>query len=175
MLCQGASDKAAECPLMPAKKSGRRPAGRLITIVPDRSRLSLGSEARIAAKFLRQHGADPSLVPRPGIDTDEARRSWLQKRSPLVRTLPLWAIDLAAAILDQIPIRQERPANRPKDYLTKDAEFWKQTFGMTSAEAARWAVTLDPLHRRSDDDTDLDAKAQKVSRRLYRKPTPKRK
>src|SRR5262245_57762317 len=109
---------------MPAKKS-RFPLSPPITKVPDRSRLPLGSEGRIAAKFLRQYGANPSLVPRPGIDTDEARQTWLNERSSPVRKVPLWVLDLAAAVLDQIPVRQDRPANRPKDDLTKAAEFWE--------------------------------------------------
>ncbi|WP_426615385.1 hypothetical protein [Bradyrhizobium sp. McL0616] len=164
------------------KKAAKRKATPRATLVVDRSRLPLGSEARLAVNFLRQYGANPSLAPRPGIDPDEAREFWLQTRSRSARKLPLWVIDLAAAILAQIPMRQDRPANRPADKLTTDLEFWVNVFGMTPAKGARWVVSADAYRRERDESadqaTDLDGETEKLARRIYKKrkrgvPKPK--
>lgn len=66
-------------------KAKRRAPQKRVTQVPDRSAMPLGREAQMAVANLRQYGADPDCVPRPGIDDNAAQQHWFQTRSRLTK------------------------------------------------------------------------------------------
>ena len=125
-----------------AKRRGEKKAA---LPVPDRARgVPLGREARMAVENLRLYGANPDCVPRPGIDDDAAQQHWFQTRSAAgweKKRVPLWVADLAAAVLQQIPVRHDRPRGRPRDAATDELEFWLMGGGSVD-ENARWTETL---------------------------------
>ena len=47
--------------------------------------MPLRREAQMAVANLRQYGADPDCVPRPGIDDNAAQQHWFQTRSRLTK------------------------------------------------------------------------------------------
>ena len=121
------------------------------------------------AQYLRGRGADPKSV--PDLRKDVARSDWIVARGRDVTRVPMWYLDWAAAILEQIPQRSRRKAGHPKQDAVKDVEFWAQ--GMPIAEAARMVATLEA--RRSDDDRsedDIHKRANDLKRQGYRRPKP---
>lgn len=158
------------------KKAGakpkRKPKPRVTEVLDRVEGVPLGREAQHVAALLRSFGSDPSLV--PDLRADAARVAFLSERArPLRRSLPMWVLDLAAAVLAQIPLRAEarrKRRGRPRDPDTEEVEFW-QLGGGTTAEAARLVATLRARRQGQDDD---HAEAERLARRLYRKPKAKR-
>ena len=101
---------------MTTRKPGKRAGRPKMNAVPDRSpNVPLGIEAQVLAELLRSGGAEPGLVPTDLMD-DAAMKQWQETRMSPARVLPLWVIDLAAAILATIPppkiTRKGRPLGR---------------------------------------------------------------
>ena len=122
----------------------RRKVG--VTKVPDRTPgVPLGREARAAVESLRAYGADPDCV--PSLDDAEARKEWLQARSRPARNVERSVLDLAAAVLQQIPERHDRPRGRPRDAATEALELWQ----LGGGEAATDARNIETLRARREE------------------------
>jgi hypothetical protein len=121
------------------KKKKRKPTPGT-TIVKDRFiGFPLGRETQMLAEFLRGRGAVPKLV--PDLRDDAARTEWVNVRQRAT-TVPMWYLDWAAVILEQIQERSLRKAGRSKRDAVKSVEAWA-ALGMPIAEAARMRATLE--------------------------------
>jgi hypothetical protein len=150
----------------------RRKAKPRTTLVPDRSTwpMPLGSEAAMLARFLRNVGADGARAVLPGSSGKE-RKDWMESRSRFAKRLPMWMLDLAVAILEQIPIREDRPQGRRREDATARVELLSAGGNTTKAaklvaelEAAREAAASG---KRPSDDA-VAARAEALARRVYR-------
>ena len=130
--------------------------------------IPLGYEAQMLAQYLRGRGADPKSVPDPRDDV--ARSEWTAARGRDVTRVPMWYLDWAAAILEQIPRRSLRKPGRPKTEAVRDVEFWADVMRMPGADAARLVATIEA--RRSGDDMSDDAieeRAEQLAHEVYRR------
>ena len=138
----------------------RRKAG--VTKVPDRTPgVPLGREARAAVESLRAYGADPDCV--PPLDDAEARKEWLQARSRPARNVERWVLDLAAAVLQQIPERHDRPRGRPRDAATETLELWRIGGGSSRRGCKAGGNPARPARGKADNEnlTDEERKVKK--------------
>jgi hypothetical protein len=107
---------------MTARKPAKRAARPKTTAVPDRSpNVPLGIEAQVLAQLLCNAGAEPGLVPIDLMD-DAAKKQWQETRKSPAPVLPLWVIDLAAAILATIPRRKITRKGRPLGRAVAETE-----------------------------------------------------
>jgi hypothetical protein len=139
------------------------------TTVPDRdgSRLTLGDEAHLIAATLRSYGADPAQAVVPGVTTDAERVCRMKLRARPARGVPLWLLDYAAAILDQIPARKNQAKHRPRDPLLDRVEVLAEAVGV--AEAARFAtIGLRDKGGELLSAKQTKARAAKLARAVYR-------
>jgi hypothetical protein len=83
--------------------------------------MPLGSEAKILAAFLRSAGGDGRRAALPGLTSDAERRDWMERGSRFAEC-PMWALDYAVAILEQIPDREDRPRGRRREDTTAQVE-----------------------------------------------------
>jgi hypothetical protein len=156
---------------MPKAAKPKKPRARR-TLVPHRSRLPIGDEAQIVAAALRALGADPGLVPRPGIDSDQARKDWIAGRSRPARRAQMWVLDYAAAILEMIPATRHRALSKDRQ-LTE----WVRNFsedGSPIMDSARLVATLEANRVAAETGKPIDPDATKklaarLARRRYRK------
>jgi hypothetical protein len=173
---------------MTARKPGKRASRPKTTAVPDRSpTLSLGGEAQLLTKLLRDGGAEPDLVPTDLTDA-AAREQWLTARASLAPPVSLWLIDLAAAILATIPPRTVTRKGRPLGRAVAHVAMLKPKFGSV-AEAARFVApnyfalklakskNMAEPERISDPElkahaNEIEDDAQHMAREVYRRPKP---
>jgi hypothetical protein len=150
----------------PAKK--KRPPRPGTTPVKDRIiGVPLGREAQMLAQFLRGCGADPGLVPDPR--NSAANSDWTVGRGGYVKRVPMWFLDWAAAILEQIPQRSGKPGREKQDAV-KSVELW--ALAMPVADAARRVATLEARRRGGDVPQVEDAiekRAADLARAVYRR------
>ena len=122
--------------------------------------------------MLRGYGADPALVPRPGIDPDDKHQEWIAGRSRHVK-LPMWNLDYLRAVLEQIPVRHDRPRGRPPDAATEELGFWLMGGGSV-AETAKFVETFRARREEQPADnenlTDEERKIKKVEMEATIKP-----
>jgi hypothetical protein len=123
----------------------------------------LGHEARALAKFLRAYGADPQLV--PDMSDDAARSDLMAERGRCAKSIPMWALDFAVAILEQIPQRSPREPGRPRQDAVERVETWKHA--MSIADAARWVASMEARPGESKD--KIKGRAEKLARQVYRR------
>jgi hypothetical protein len=161
-----------------AKKVGRKkqPAPGT-TAVKDRFvGFPLGREAQMLAEFLRGCGA---VVVVPDLRDDAARMEWLKARQDAA-TVPMWYLDWAAVILEQIPERPLRKAGRPKTDAVERVETWALV--MPVADAARMEATMEArkrgeeAYRRGEEvpeDADaIEKRAEDLAHQVYRHRKP---
>jgi hypothetical protein len=141
----------------------------------DRSRLPIGSEAILALELLRTYGADPTLVPRPGIDPETARQDWVKARSRTV-SVPKWALDYWAAIIKMIPPPRTKSLSADRR-LTESVQTLMLGGGSVADNARlvatlhlRGAIPLTEWWAGKDADADaIDELAEQLARRVYRR------
>ena len=143
------------------------------TVVPDRSAISmpLGVEAKMLANFLRDLGADGARAVLPGVSSDKERKDWLESQSRFAKRIPMWMLDLAVAILEQIPNREDRRHGRRREIATEEVE--RLSAFMPTAEAAKLVAETEAYlagasGKRPSDDA-MAERAEKLARRVYRK------
>ena len=159
-----------------------RPKPPKTTAVPDRSvDVALGREAKVLARFLRDAGVEPDLV--PDVRDQAASSEWTAARSRPLRRLPAWMVDWACAILEKITERDDRPPGRRSDPAVAAVEFWKP-FVDAEIDAARivargelWAERKKAATKPEDllaepDEEAIEVRAKKLIRRTY--PSRKR-
>ena len=151
------------------KKAAKRKLKPRTTAVADRSSWPLGSEAKMLASFLRNVGADGARAVPPG-SSDEARKAWLAKQSRFVKRLPMWMLDYAVAVLEQIPNREDRRHGRRREISTEEVE--RLSAFMPTAEAAKLVAETEAyLAGANGERLSADAiaeRAEKLARRIYR-------
>jgi hypothetical protein len=124
---------------MTARKPAKRAARPKTTAVPDRSpNVPLGIEAQVLAQLLCNAGAEPGLVPIDLMD-DAAKKQWQETRMSPAPVLPLWVIDLAAAILATIPRRKITRKGHPLGRAVAETEAFAILLGKV-AKAARFVA-----------------------------------
>src|SRR5829696_9921056 len=149
------------------RKRTRKPPGPKTTPVPDRSPgVPLGLEARSLANTLQVYLGHREEVPPAGL----AWSDWWQKRLGLEKKIPRELIAWALAILEQIPVREDRRPGHPADPLVQEASIYREVLG--SIEAARFVVrtkaalkqpgTGEPV---SADEIDEPVRADKIEER----------
>jgi hypothetical protein len=168
---------------MTARKPGKRAGGPKTTPVPDRSHsLTLGDEAQLLAKLLRDCGAEPDLVPTDLMDA-AAREQWLTARASIAPHVPLWVIDLAAAILATIPARKVTRKGRPLGRAVAETEAFAALLGSVMEAARlvapyRFAQKVAESKNNTEPVGDLEIKphpdeieafAQRSARQVYRR------
>jgi hypothetical protein len=155
-----------------AKKTGKKKRQPTLgtTAVKDRVvGVPLGYEAQMLAQYLRGCGADPELA--PDMRDAVARSDWTVGRASNAKRVPMWFLDWAAAILQQIPQRSLRKPGRPKTDAVRNVEFLAQV--IPTAEAARMVATLEA--RQSDDPTaeaGIEERAEQLAHEVYRHRKP---
>jgi len=149
-------------------KRARKPQPKT-TVVPDRhvGPVTLGHEATVLARYLRQVGAEPERVPL-NIADQTARDQFQQARAPCPKRVPWWAIDWAVAILETIPDRGKgRPLGRPVNPLVKEVEMFAT--GSRIAEAAKFVVRMEAARKGEQlEDDEIKARADRLAREVYR-------
>jgi hypothetical protein len=161
-----AARKIARKTTKKAGKKKRQPAPGT-TAVKDRVvGVTLGHEAQTLAGFLRVYGADPGLV--PDMSDDAARFDFMAGRARYVKDIPMWALDLVAAILKQIPLRSPRKAGRPKTDAVRNVERW--AYGMPVADAARLVATMEIRQREGGgSENEIEKRAEQLAHLVYRR------
>ncbi|MDF0523162.1 hypothetical protein P0R31_38765 [Bradyrhizobium yuanmingense] len=145
-----------------AKKKRQATPG--TTAVQDRVvGVPLGHEAQTLAKVLRAYRADPQLV--PDMRDNAARSDWLAERGRHAKSLPMWALDYAVAILEQIPQRSPRKPGRPRQDAVESVEFWEHA--MSGAEAARFVASMEARPGESKD--EIEERAKRLAHLTYRR------
>jgi hypothetical protein len=128
----------------------------------------------MVADFLRGVGADGTRAVRPGISSDEERRVWLLSGSRPAKRVPMWMLDYAVAILEQIPDRpDQRGRGRPRETATKLVELLRRGDSST-AEVASLVATLDAGREAFEtgkpvSKEQIEKRKQKLARRVYRR------
>jgi hypothetical protein len=149
---------------MATKKAGRknRQPAPGTTAVKDRVvGMPLGREAQMIAQYLRGGGARAELV--PDMRDDVARSDWTVGRARAARRVPMWMLDWAVSVLEQIPQRSRRKPGRAKTEAVRNVEFWAQT--MPVAEAARMEAKLEATRQRDYDGDFSEGEADKIEKR----------
>ena len=95
-----------------------------------------------------------------------ARSDWTVGRASNAKRVPMWFLDWAAAILEQIPQRSLRKPGRPKTDAVRNVEFWARVMQMPVAEAARMVATLEARQR--DDDSAEDGAEERAEQLAMR-------
>ena len=79
-----------------------------------------------------------------GISSNKERKDWMESGSRSVKHVPVWMLDYAVAILEQVPDRPNpRERGRPPMTATKMVELLKGEGQDSIAETASLVVTLD--------------------------------